>query len=72
MIDLTDVEIDAICDGLRQNAAKVRFLTRLGLVVHQKPNGRPLVNRAHYHAIMERPQNAPKRAQKMPAWRVAA
>ncbi|MEO6922469.1 MAG: DUF4224 domain-containing protein [Bryocella sp.] len=72
MIDLTDGEIDAICAGLRQNAAKVRFLTRMGLIVHQKPNGKPLVNRAHYHAVMEGSHGTPKRAQTTPAWRVAA
>lgn len=51
MIDLTDEEIDAICAGLSQNAAKVNFLRRMGLVVRQKPNGRPLVNRTHYDAV---------------------
>jgi hypothetical protein len=52
VIDLTDAEIDEICAGLSQNAARVRYLGRLGLVVRQKPNGRPLVNRAHYDAVM--------------------
>lgn len=49
--DLTDAEIDAICAGLRQNAAKVRHLERLGITVRRKPNGRPLVNRRHYDAV---------------------
>ena len=49
--DLSDDEIDAICAGLVQNAAKVRFLQRLGLTVARRPNGRPLVNRAHYDAV---------------------
>ena len=49
--DLTDEEVDAICAGLKQNAAKLRFLRCLGLTVDPKPNGRPLVNRAHYDAI---------------------
>lgn len=49
--DLTDAEVDAICDGLVQNAAKVRYLEGLGLIVKRKPNGRPLVNRAHYDAV---------------------
>lgn len=48
--DLTDDEVDAICAGLKQNAAKVRFLQSLGVVVRRKPNGRPLVNRKHYEA----------------------
>jgi hypothetical protein len=50
--DLTDNEIDCICDGYRQNAAKVRFLLKLGLTVRKKPNGRPLVNRQHYDRVM--------------------
>lgn len=49
--DLCDREIDKICDGLTQNAAKVRYLRRMGLHVRQKPNGRPLVNRAHYDKV---------------------
>lgn len=49
--DLSDEEVDEICDGLSQNAAKVRFLQSLGLVVARKPNGRPLVNRKHYDAV---------------------
>ncbi len=51
MTDLTDAEIDNICQGYTQNAAKVRFLRSMGLVVRQKPNGRPLVNRNHYDAM---------------------
>jgi len=49
--DLTDAEVDAICAGYTQNAAKVRFLRGLGVTVERKPNGRPLVNRAHYDAV---------------------
>lgn len=52
--DLTDAEVDSICAGLRQNAAKIRFLQRLRVVVMRKPNGRPLVNRAHYEAVRAR------------------
>ena len=52
--DLSDAEIDDICSGLRQNAAKVRFLRGLGLHVERKPNGRPLVNRAHYDTVRGR------------------
>ncbi len=51
MTDLTDVEIDNICRGLTQNAAMVRYLRNMGLYVRQKPNGRPLVNRAHYDIV---------------------
>lgn len=45
---LTDAEVDEICAGLVQNAAKVRFLQALGLQVDRKPNGRPLVRRAQF------------------------
>jgi hypothetical protein len=42
----TDAEVDEMCDGLTQDAAKVRFLRRLGLRVDRKPNGKPLAWRA--------------------------
>lgn len=51
MPDLSNAVIDDICEGLTQNAAKVRYLESLGLTVGRKPNGRPLVNAAHYHAV---------------------
>ena len=51
-MNLTDNEIDNICAGYVQSAAKVRFLRSMGLVVRRKPNGRPLVNRAHFDAVM--------------------
>lgn len=51
-MNLTDIEIDCICDGYVQSAAKIRYLRAMGLIVHMKPNGRPLVNRAHYDAVM--------------------
>lgn len=38
----TDAEVDSMCDGLTQDAAKIRFLRSLGLRVDRKPNGRPL------------------------------
>lgn len=37
--DLTDSEVDNICDGYVQNAAKIRYLRALGLTVERKPNG---------------------------------
>ncbi len=69
MIDLSDFEIDSICAGYKQNAAKVRFLQRMGLRVRQKPNGKPLVNRAHYDmiAVGERPRTSNE-----PSWTVQA
>lgn len=50
-VDLRDEEIDNICQGLSQNAAKIRYLEKMGLKVRQKPNGRPLVNRRHYDKV---------------------
>jgi len=38
----SDAEVDEMCEGLEQDAAKARFLRRLGLRVDRKPNGRPL------------------------------
>ena len=48
---LIDAEIDDICAGLRQSAAKVRYLKGLGLTVSRKPNGAPLINRAHFDQV---------------------
>jgi hypothetical protein len=48
----TDQEIDDLCVGLINNAAKVRYLRAQGLTVNQKPNGRPLVMRAHAEAVL--------------------
>lgn len=42
----TDAEVDEMTDGLVQDAAKIRYLRRLGLRVDRKPNGRPLAWRA--------------------------
>jgi hypothetical protein len=72
--DLTDTEIDGICEGLTQNAARVRYLKRMGLVVRQKPNGRPLVNRAHYDAVTSGNTTSKKKVDpsREPAWSIAA
>ena len=68
--DLTDAEVNAICAGLVQNCAKTRYLRRLGLTVRAKPNGKPLVNRAHYDAIMN-PLPQTKSMGRSPAWSIA-
>jgi len=49
--NLSDAEIDDICAPLTQNAAKIRHLKAMGLIVGQKPNGKPLVNRIHYDEV---------------------
>lgn len=68
--DLTDAEVDQICAGLVQNAAKVRYLQALGLRVDRRPNGRPLVSRSEWYrrnnsTTPSKPANGPK-------WTVAA
>lgn len=40
---LDDAVIDRMCQGVTQNAAKVRALKAMGLTVAEAPNGRPLV-----------------------------
>lgn len=66
---LTDDEIDGICEGYTQSAAKVRFLKGLGLPVERKPNGRPLVRRCDWN------RNAVEPAGQLPGpgpkWRLA-
>jgi len=58
-IDLTDDEVDAICAGLVQNAAKLRYLRDvLKLRVDRRPNGRPLVRRTDWIAMHHEAQNA--------------
>lgn len=49
---LTDAEILAMCEPLKQPAALCRFLSGMGLLVKQKPNGRPLVLRTELDRVM--------------------
>jgi hypothetical protein len=49
---LTDDEISGICDGVALPAAQCRHLTRLGLLVNRKPNGRPLVARSEFERVL--------------------
>lgn len=49
---LTDAEIAEICEPLTQASAQVRYLASLGMIVHRKPNGRPLVEREHARAVL--------------------
>lgn len=56
-LDLPDEQIDSICNGLKQNAAKVRFLQRMGLKVLRRPNGRPLVARLDWERLHGKQQN---------------
>ena len=56
MTILSTAEIADACAGLKQDAAQVRFLKSLGLRVERKPNGAPLVNRAHFDLVTSRRQ----------------
>jgi hypothetical protein len=55
----TDQEIDDLCEGLINNAAKVRYLRSMGLTVMRKPNGKPLLMRAHADLILAGLPSAP-------------
>lgn len=71
--DLTDDEVDAICEGLTQSAAKCRYLRSLGLRVERRPNGRPLVARAEWERRLVTSQVIPTNgAGNAPKWKVAA
>jgi len=49
---LSDAELQALCDGLEQPAAQLRYLKRLGLHVERKPNGRPLLMRSELERVL--------------------
>jgi hypothetical protein len=52
MTYLVDTEIAAITEPLQQPAAQARALRAMGFTVKLKPNGRPLVSRANFEAVM--------------------
>lgn len=66
--ELTQAEIDEICEPLTQGAAQMRYLQSLGVTVDRKPNGRPLVNRQRYN--LERGRSAAPAAADGPRWSV--
>jgi hypothetical protein len=45
---LTEPEIAHITAPLTQPAARCRWLREQGLIVRERPNGEPLVGRAHF------------------------
>lgn len=49
---LSDAEIAEMCAPLKAAAAQKKYLRGLGLVVNEKPNGRPLVVRSHAEAVL--------------------
>lgn len=48
---LSQAEIDELCEPLKQPAAQIRHLRRMGMVVERKRNGRPAVARAEYERV---------------------
>lgn len=55
---LTQDEIASICHPLRQHAAQIRYLRSLGLLVHRRPDGSPLVSRTEWDTrLTTRPQH---------------
>jgi hypothetical protein len=52
MLYLSQAEVDDLCMPLSQPAAQVRYLRTLGLTVHTKPNGRPVVIRSHAETVL--------------------
>ncbi|WP_093303667.1 DUF4224 domain-containing protein [Variovorax sp. NFACC26] len=70
---MSDEEIDGLCEGLTQNAAKVRHLRRLGLRVDRRPNGRPLVARVEWARLYgPKATEAPPAASNGPRWKTPA
>ncbi len=49
---LTNQEIADLCAPLKQYAAQVAYLKRLGLTVATKPNGAPLVMRSNMELVL--------------------
>jgi hypothetical protein len=49
---LSQEEVDDLCEPLKQHAAQVRFIRRLGIAVRMKPNGAPLVMRTQLEETM--------------------
>jgi hypothetical protein len=49
---LTDAEIAGICEGVELPGVQCKHLTRMGLLVMRKPNGRPLVARSEFERVL--------------------
>lgn len=59
----TQIEVDDLCEPLKQHAAQVRFIRGLGVPVRTKPNGAPLVMRTHFEESMN-PAGKPRKREK--------
>ena len=49
---LTDAEVADICQPLVAPSAQIRFIQKLGMLVHRKPNGRALVARSEFERVL--------------------
>lgn len=63
---LTQDEINDLCKPLVQAAAQIRYLRELGLTVRTKPNGGPLIMRAHFEQVMNPPSKGAAPAKREP------
>jgi hypothetical protein len=59
---LSQAEIDEITEPLQRPADQCRWLREAGFVVKQRPNGRPLVSRSNFEAVMSGAVHAPTTA----------
>lgn len=59
---LTDDEIRELCAPLTQPSAQLRYLRGLGLLVQQKPNGRPLLAVSEFERVLGAARLAPAAA----------
>jgi len=64
---LTDAEIIDMVAPLKQPAAIVRWFRAQGFTVREKPNGMPLVSRAHFEAHLSGEQAPSVTADATPA-----
>jgi len=61
---LSDTELRAIAEPLRQPAAIARWFQHQGFEIRIKPNGMPLISRSHFEAVMCGMRASPSSASK--------
>ena len=49
---LSDAEIAQMCEPLIMSSAQIRYLRGLGLMVAEKPSGRPLLARSEVERVL--------------------
>jgi len=67
LLVLSHVELQAIT-GRNRYRAQARILARLGITYRLRPDGFPLVSRAHFEAIMGPDTPSPDRKAEEPNW----